>query len=61
MTTAYYGEFEPDWRLKHCVACYWGFRVPARLDDQGRWHEIGEMSGKDGEWRQFFEMTLTKS
>ena len=26
--TTYYGEFEPDVRLKHCVACYWEFRVP---------------------------------
>jgi AraC-like DNA-binding protein len=28
MTATYYGEFEPDARLKTWVACYWEFRVP---------------------------------
>jgi hypothetical protein len=48
-------------------AFIWGMSTPRgemryiiRLDDQGRWHEIGEWQGEDGEWRQFFEMTLTK-
>lgn len=25
------------------------------------WHEIGEMAGADGTWRQFFEMTLKRT
>ncbi len=49
-------------------AMIWGYKHPRagemrytiRLDDKGRWHEIGEMSRKKGEWVQFFEMTLTK-
>ncbi len=35
-------------------------RYTIRLDDEGRWHEIGEMAGKDAQWHQFFEMLLTK-
>ena len=49
------------------AAFIWGMSTPRgemrytiRLDDEGRWHEIGEYQGKDGEWRQFFEMTLEK-
>jgi hypothetical protein len=35
-------------------------RFTIRLDEQGRWFEIGEMSSDGKEWRKFFEMTLTR-
>lgn len=35
-------------------------RYTIRLDDQGRWFEIGEMSRDGQSWRKFFEMTLGK-
>ncbi|HET8548798.1 MAG TPA: DUF1579 family protein [Bryobacteraceae bacterium] len=48
----------------------WGFEVPGgsgmkiryfiRLDDKGKWVETGEMSRDGSEWRQFFEMRLTR-
>jgi hypothetical protein len=48
----------------------WGFDVPGgsgmkiryfiRLDDKGQWLETGEMSRDGSEWRQFFEMRLTR-
>lgn len=36
-------------------------RYTIRIDEQGRWHEIGEMNprGTD-DWHQFFEMTLRR-
>lgn len=49
-------------------ALEWGFptsrtgrvRFTIKLDEKGRWFEIGEMT-QDGEtWRQFFEMTLQR-
>jgi Protein of unknown function (DUF1579) len=37
-------------------------RYVLRLDDQGRWFEVGEMSRDGGEtWNQFMEMTLKKA
>ena len=30
------------------------------LDDKGRWFEIGELSKDGGDWRKFFETTLTR-
>jgi hypothetical protein len=47
----------------------WGFTPPGsdvriryflRLDDKGEWLETGEMSRDGSEWRQFFEMRLTR-
>jgi hypothetical protein len=48
----------------------WGFDVPGgsgmkiryfiRLDEKGQWLETGEMSRDGSEWRQFFEMRLTR-
>ncbi len=47
----------------------WGFRDPRagqirftiRLDEAGRWFEIGEVSGDGTAWRKFFEMTLQRA
>jgi hypothetical protein len=44
----------------------WGMKVPGfgevrytmKLDDKGRWFEVGEVSQDGKEWRKFFEMTL---
>lgn len=33
-------------------------RYTIRIDEEGRWHEIGERSTGDETWTQFFEMTL---
>ncbi|HEV3262906.1 MAG TPA: DUF1579 family protein [Gemmataceae bacterium] len=46
----------------------WGMKVPQlgdvrytiKLDDKGRWFEIGEMSQDGKKWQQFFEMTLQR-
>lgn len=43
----------------------WGlennFRYIITLDEEGRWHEIGEFTRDNGNtWVQFFEMTLNK-
>lgn len=35
-------------------------RYTIKLDEQGRWLEIGEMDMGDGKWFQFFEMRLKK-
>ncbi len=35
-------------------------RYTIRLDDQKRWHEVGEIKLEGDKWTQFFEMTLTK-
>lgn len=35
-------------------------RYTIRLDDEGRWYEIGERSMDGVTWKQFFEMTLSK-
>lgn len=35
-------------------------RYTIKLDEQGRWHEIGEMDMGDGKWYQFMEMRLKK-
>lgn len=35
-------------------------RYTIRLDDAGRWFEVGEIQAEDGSWRQFFEMTLSR-
>lgn len=34
-------------------------RYTMALDEQGRWHEIGEIE-REGAWRPFFEMTLRR-
>jgi hypothetical protein len=36
-------------------------RYRVQLDEQGRWHEIGEYTRGDGSWEQFFEMTLART
>jgi hypothetical protein len=49
-------------------AFVWGMENPVqgkvrytiRLDDKGRWHEVGESSRDGAAWTTFFEMTLTK-
>jgi hypothetical protein len=46
----------------------WGMKLPPvgqvrytiKLDDRGRWFEIGEMSRDGKKWQQFFEMTLQR-
>jgi hypothetical protein len=46
----------------------WGMTIPQfgevrytiKLDDQGRWFEIGEVSRDGKTWQQFFEMTLQR-
>ena len=46
----------------------WGMKVPQfgdvrytiKLDDKGRWLEIGEVSRDGNTWRQYFEMTLQR-
>lgn len=35
-------------------------RYTIKLDDQGRWHEIGEVDMGNGKWFQFLEMKLKK-
>lgn len=35
-------------------------RYTIKLDEQGRWFEIGEVDTGDGKWFQFFEMRLKK-
>jgi hypothetical protein len=49
-------------------AFVWGMETPAgrvrytiRLDDEGRWHEVGERAGDGGAFTPFFEMTLSRS
>lgn len=36
-------------------------RYTMKIDDQGRWHEIGEVNLGNDKWMQFLEMTLTRS
>jgi hypothetical protein len=46
----------------------WGMSIPqfgevrytTRLDEKGRWFEVGEVSKDGKEWRKFFEMTLDR-
>ena len=46
----------------------WGTKVPQfgdvrytiKLDDHGRWFEVGEVSQDGKAWRKFFEMTLER-
>ena len=46
----------------------WGMKVPQfgdmrytiKLDDKGRWFEVGEVSQDGKAWRKFFEMTLER-
>jgi hypothetical protein len=46
----------------------WGMKVPKfgevrytiKLDDKGRWFEVGEVSQDGKAWRKFFEMTLER-
>ncbi|HEU4883319.1 MAG TPA: hypothetical protein VFT45_13755 [Longimicrobium sp.] len=46
----------------------WSFEQPGagrirytiRLDEQGRWHEVGDMSPDGQQWHRFFEMRLTR-
>jgi hypothetical protein len=35
-------------------------RYTIRLDDKGRWFEIGERSTDGATWTKFFEMTLAR-
>lgn len=48
---------------------FWGFDVPGgagevryhiRLDEQGRWHEVGEFSQDGQTWMKFLEMKLER-
>jgi hypothetical protein len=49
-------------------AVVWGYddprrgevRYTIRLDDAGRWAEVGDARRDGGDWHRFFEMTLTK-
>jgi hypothetical protein len=46
----------------------WGMSIPEfgdvrytiKLDEKGRWFEVGEVSKDGKEWRKFFEMTLER-
>ena len=46
----------------------WGMKVPqfgdvrytTKLDEKGRWFEVGEVSQDGKAWRKFFEMTLER-
>jgi hypothetical protein len=46
----------------------WGMKIPQfgemrytiKLDDKGRWFEVGEVSQDAKAWRKFFEMTLER-
>ena len=46
----------------------WGMKIPQfgdvrytiKLDDKGRWLEIGEVSRDGNTWRKYFEMTLQR-
>jgi hypothetical protein len=35
-------------------------RYTISIDDKGRWFELGELSKDGGEWRKFFETTLSR-
>lgn len=35
-------------------------RYSIRLDEQGRWHEVGDRSPDGRQWHRFFEMRLTR-
>ena len=35
-------------------------RYTIRVDEQGRWHEVGDMSPDGQRWHRFFEMRLTR-
>jgi hypothetical protein len=35
-------------------------RYTIRLDEQGRWHEVGDRSPDGRQWHRFFEMRLTR-
>jgi hypothetical protein len=35
-------------------------RFTIKLDEKGRWFEVGEISQDGREWRIFFEMTLER-
>lgn len=35
-------------------------RYTIRLDEQGRWHEVGDFSPDGQQWRRFFEMRLAR-
>jgi hypothetical protein len=35
-------------------------RYTIRLDEQGRWHEVGDRSSDGQRWHRFFEMRLTR-
>lgn len=55
------GSFKAE--LKESVF-YWypneNIRYIISINDKGQWHETGEFN-REGNWRQFFEMTLSKS
>lgn len=57
------GNFEA--RVVGTETLQWGqkdnFRYTINIDEEGRWHEIGESTRDGGKtWHQFFEMTLEK-
>lgn len=57
------GNFEA--KIADEETLHWGregsFRYIIKIDEEGRWHEIGENTRDGGKtWQQFFEMTLEK-
>ncbi len=57
----HYGDFTA--RFLDDGAFEWSappMRYVVRIDDKGRWIEIGERRGENGEWTPFFNMTLTR-
>jgi hypothetical protein len=62
------GDFEDTEAKVTEKEMVWGMKIPqfgdvrftVKLDDKGRWFEVGEVSQDGKEWRKFFEMTLAK-
>lgn len=57
-TEAKVSEGQLAWAMK--VPRFGEMRYVIKLDDKGRWFEIGEVSQDGKEWRKFFEMTLAR-
>ena len=46
------------WAMK--IPQFGDVRYTIKLDDQGRWFEVGEVAPDGKDWRKFFEMVLTR-
>jgi hypothetical protein len=52
------GDKQLVWSMK--IPNFGTMRYTIKLDDKGRWFEIGEISQDGVAWRKFFEMTMEK-